>query len=209
MAHKAWEDVDGHGRAAEQGGLYSESRPSPHSSGPWNRNHQLLGDTRTSGHKTTLCFVSDNPEPAGQSGSLLLVLSECLYNPTDNRKSANLIYGLPLFFFFRIDLQCGLKRVGGVFSRFQEFSGQPEPQWIHRGRPVQSRGHSCTLSEDLWFHVLAVIRKFPPTHRQVRPLSQSLRGHVKRCFHLQHSSPFVARPDSQPSAVSSFFRQQP
>lgn len=30
------------------------------------------------GHETIFCLVSDNPEPAGQSGSLLLVPSECL-----------------------------------------------------------------------------------------------------------------------------------
>lgn len=201
--------MDGHGRAAEQGGLYRESRPSPHSSGPWNRNHQLQCDTSPHGHETTFCLVSDNPEAAGQSGSLLLVPSGCLNNPTDNRKSANLIHGPPRFFFFRTDLQCGLKRVVGVFSRFQEFSGQPEPQCILRGRPVQSRSHSCTLSEDLWFHVLGVIRKFPPTHRQVRPLTQGLWGHFKRRPRLQPSSPSVARPDSRFSVVSSFFRQHP
>lgn len=56
------------------------------------------------------------------------------------------------------------------FVRFQEFPGQHEPlRQLHRWRALQIRcvGHSRFLSEDLWFHVLGVVREPPPTNRQV------------------------------------------
>lgn len=54
------------------------------------------------------------------------------------------------------------------FVRFQEFPGQYEPLCqLHRRRALQIRCVGHSLSEDLWLHVLSVVREPPPTNRQV------------------------------------------
>lgn len=54
------------------------------------------------------------------------------------------------------------------FVRIQEFPGQYEPlRQLHRRRALQIRCVGHSLSEDLWLHVLSVVREPPPTNRQV------------------------------------------